>query len=1297
MADTLNEYFFSLVKTKGFNYQGGRMSIDCLNIIDSCLIYQYSFLSCLLNFTSKLIVLFFLSGERVIRHRSEMMASEILVNPQLQTLTAALKNFFSIDMPYKYLVFAGPYMEGSGAWVLQDDIFSVSKVVSVLNDPKLKVKSKKFCVQCHQEGEWKQVNLLKVAGFKDHGFTVTPTETQTNHHGIIQFAAYISNFVKPMTITDLMKSTDLVGSLKFTSPTMYIFPGCEGDSALFAMREFNLLINGGFRRKSCFWDFARHLERIDAMLITHLGIDNVFGMSSLLQRKSEGKVSTDIGYVYMNASEKPASPNGLKLASLKINVAEEGTGIVEACKKIGLAPHPCTRANSSSPLAPVNLYHKVGHGTLDMYVLNPVADSKELKEFLQQWQKNGADFGISQGMPLPNLVSICALLVWKPANPSEKIIRILFPGNAPQHKIAEGLEKVKHLDFLKFPSCSAKDLSSKGAGKKPPAAATRPSSGKPAVGRLSLEAGKAAAKPPNDTKAASSKSLNGQSKARPSTDHKAPPKSVSDTKVSSKAEATKPEKKDVQRSKSDLNKTVDKHKAKPIESPKHTAPKAKVEPKKTSKPPEEKSSNKGTPSKSTPKKDIKPVAESTPKKASPEKETRKSPVKNKAATPTKPKTPTSEASAKPPVTAEPDKKDIKVPSEPEVAATGNLLDFDPFSNVSQGLPTDSGVPAQQQNLMDDPFSMKNNTVPDEQDLIQPSAPVAFSQQEPDVIPEAFPNDMAKSFSQPEQDLMGEPDVVPPGQVDKFSDNLMDDEGTSVDAISADRALQSPVEPAAATMDALDKEDAELEDGEDSADELDSQGDSAEVTADPESQGSQDDAKPIDREEDVSPFAFENKGFTDLSQNQDEGVDEMSEQTNTSEEKSEAEDKGESEKDDESHGGGPQEVPAEDKPFTEPVIFDDGFHENENSIQREINYQANGAPLDSIREEDDAGHGRMTDSMGMGLNPFNGLDQAQINQPSSEQKPFASDDPFHGQLSMGYQPAKDPVSMRQIPCQEGYEFDPYGEGETKSDSGEEDIGEFDADKDWGRPMGLPSPPPPEEKAEAEVKKTEKVANGKHPKPASSSKEPAKSSNTTNKTATSRAATSKSLTEKKGGLNTTRTEKLNTSRTETSSSTTSKPRPASATVGEPKTKPASKRPATATGSTRASPSATKMPSMPALHAYYMDLAYIPNHGNPATCDVEFFKRVRAKHYVYSSMNPNTQTLNALLDAKASWQEPDLQVTLIPTYDTDVLRQWMVEKQERLTELKVEVAPSASRCTVQLQEHETCCLAYRLELCS
>lgn len=127
------------------------MFIDCLNIID----FLYLNLFDVLIFFFKLFVkfyikiyscVFFFLGERVIRYRFEMMVFEILVNFQLQILIVVLKNFFSIDMSYKYLVFVGFYMEGSGVWVLQDDIFFVFKVVSVLNDFKFKVKSKKFCV-----------------------------------------------------------------------------------------------------------------------------------------------------------------------------------------------------------------------------------------------------------------------------------------------------------------------------------------------------------------------------------------------------------------------------------------------------------------------------------------------------------------------------------------------------------------------------------------------------------------------------------------------------------------------------------------------------------------------------------------------------------------------------------------------------------------------------------------------------------------------------------------------------------------------------------------------------------------------------------------------------------------------------------------------------------------------------------------------------------------------------------------------------------------------------------------------
>jgi hypothetical protein len=54
----------------------------------------------------------------------------------------------------------------------------------------------------------------------------------------------------------------------------------------------------------------------------------------------------------------------------------------------------------------------------------------------------------------------------------------------------------------------------------------------------------------------------------------------------------------------------------------------------------------------------------------------------------------------------------------------------------------------------------------------------------------------------------------------------------------------------------------------------------------------------------------------------------------------------------------------------------------------------------------------------------------------------------------------------------------------------------------------------------------------------------------------------------------------------------------------------------------------------------------------------------------------------------------VTIIPTYDSDVLGFWVAENEEALMEHKIDLAPSASRCTINLQDHETSCAAYRLE---
>ena len=56
-------------------------------------------------------------------------------------------------------------------------------------------------------------------------------------------------------------------------------------------------------------------------------------------------------------------------------------------------------------------------------------------------------------------------------------------------------------------------------------------------------------------------------------------------------------------------------------------------------------------------------------------------------------------------------------------------------------------------------------------------------------------------------------------------------------------------------------------------------------------------------------------------------------------------------------------------------------------------------------------------------------------------------------------------------------------------------------------------------------------------------------------------------------------------------------------------------------------------------YMDLAYVPHHGDAQYTDVEFFKRVRARYYVFSGVEPSREVFNALLEAKRTWEDKDM----------------------------------------------------------
>lgn len=96
-----------------------------------------------------------------------------------------------------------------------------------------------------------------------------------------------------------------------------------------------------------------------------------------------------------------------------------------------------TSRPSDRPL-PVTLYHKVGHGTLYMYVLSPTLEGITRPQAPTTAGDNGTS--ASATIPEADQQSICSLLVWRPHDADEKIARILVPGNATQADIVDGFE-----------------------------------------------------------------------------------------------------------------------------------------------------------------------------------------------------------------------------------------------------------------------------------------------------------------------------------------------------------------------------------------------------------------------------------------------------------------------------------------------------------------------------------------------------------------------------------------------------------------------------------------------------------------------------------------------------------------------------------------------------------------------------------------------------------------------------------------------------------------------------------------
>ncbi|KAI4803865.1 hypothetical protein KUCAC02_025512 [Chaenocephalus aceratus] len=449
--------------------------------------WDIDFKSCDLNlylqeFLSQHTASFKGARQKCLHHSTRVLDTRVLIGPSQEQVHSEAFALLSRESAHKLLILAGQSEEESGDLLLHRGRFSPQQLRQILTEQFIEKESSassnklSLTLSCPDISQWRKSLLGNQQG--PLRLLINPPEVLPAMEALGEFTSLISGTLSPPSPFDLLPPPTTVGFLKLSRPCCYVFPAGRGDCAFFAVNGFTLLLDGGSDPQACFWKLVRHLDRVDAVLLTHIGTENLPGVNVFLERKvaelelsseikddsSKRLISPELGVVFFNApsrlqtEEQPCEDNVLKST-------HQAALTFQLLKKLDIRPQPLFRPQGN-PIEPLTLFQKMGVGQLDLYILNPGKNSQDYQTFMQSWPDGESSASKSPILPLTTLASVSALLVWHPACPQEKVVRVLFPGVTPQAQLLQGLDKLKGLAFLQKPTVTTGDMERLGEDRK---------------------------------------------------------------------------------------------------------------------------------------------------------------------------------------------------------------------------------------------------------------------------------------------------------------------------------------------------------------------------------------------------------------------------------------------------------------------------------------------------------------------------------------------------------------------------------------------------------------------------------------------------------------------------------------------------------------------------------------------------------------------------------------------------------------------------------------------------------------